>query len=322
MKLAITGGTGFVGSHLLDVALSAGHQLAALTRREQPARDGLEWVTGDLQDRSALERLVDGADAIVHVAGTINRGYGTAAMYDVGKILVAGGGQTPPVDSAEVIDLNQPSPAWHTTGSMIHARHHAIGTVLPDGTVLVTGGTSSPGLNDPAGAVMEPEVWDPATGRWTALARMAVKRLYHSTALLLPDARVFVGGGGQPSAEGEPDHFDAQIYSPPYLFKADGSAAARPQIDDAPTDIAYGETFIVSTATPAAVAQVTLLRLGSMTHAFDQGQRLAKLPFADGPNGLKVTAPANANLAPPGHYMLFLVGTSGVPSVARIVHVG
>jgi len=72
VKLAITGGTGFVGSHLLDVALTAGHQIAALTRREQPPRDGLEWVAGDLHDRSALERLVGGADAIVHVAGTIN----------------------------------------------------------------------------------------------------------------------------------------------------------------------------------------------------------------------------------------------------------
>jgi hypothetical protein len=257
-----------------------------------------------------------------HVAGNINRGYGTAAMYEVGKILVAGGGMSPPVASAEVIDLNQPSPAWRTTSSMTHARHHATGTVLPDGTVLVTGGTSTPGLNDPVGAVMEPELWDPATGRWTELAPMAGKRLYHSTALLLPDARVFVAGGGQPAAAGETDRFDAQFFSPPYLFKADGSAAERPRIDDAPTDVAHGETFVVATPTPAAVAQVTLIRLGSVTHTFDQSQRFAKLPFADGPNGLKVTAPANANLAPPGHYMLFLVGTNGAPSVARILHVG
>jgi galactose oxidase-like protein/glyoxal oxidase-like protein/Kelch motif protein len=257
-----------------------------------------------------------------HVAGTINRGYGTAAMYDVGKILVAGGSQDPPVASAEVIDLNQPSPTWRTTNPMAHARHHAVATVLPDGTVLVTGGTSAPGLNDASGAVMEPEVWDPATGQWTAWAPMTVKRLYHSTALLLPDARVFVAGGGQPSATGEPDRFDAQIFSPPYLFNADGTLAERPQIDDAPTDVSYGEQFVVSTATAGAVAQVTLVKLGSMTHAFNQSQQLAKLPFADGPNGLRVTAPANANLAPPGFYMLFLVGANGVPSVARIVHVG
>jgi len=255
-----------------------------------------------------------------HLAG-INRGYGIVAMYDVGKILVAGGRDDPPVDSAEWIDLNEPSPAWRTTAHMIHARHHAATTVLPDGTVLVTGGTSGSG-NDASGAVMEPEVWDPATGRWTALAPMTVKRLYHSTALLLPDARVFVGGGGQPSATGEPDHFDAQFFSPPYLFNADGSAAERPRIGHAPSQVAYGEQFFVSTSSPAAVGQVTLLKLGSMTHALDQSQRFSRLLFTAGPGGLTVTAPANAKLAPPGHYLLFLVGTNGAPSVARVVRLG
>jgi nucleoside-diphosphate-sugar epimerase len=72
LKLAITGGTGFVGSHLLDAALAAGHSVAALTRREQVARPNVEWIAGDLASRDALERLVDGADAIIHVAGTIN----------------------------------------------------------------------------------------------------------------------------------------------------------------------------------------------------------------------------------------------------------
>jgi len=256
-----------------------------------------------------------------HVA-QINRGYGIAALYDVGKILVAGGRGDPPVDSAEVIDLNQSSPAWRTTSHMIHARHHAVATALPDGTVLVTGGTSSPGLNDASGAVMEPEVWDPATGDWTALTPMTVKRLYHSSALLLPDARVFVGGGGQPNAAGEPDHFDAQLFSPPYLFNQDGTPADRPQIGDAPSDLQYGDRFAIATPAPDAVAQVTLIKLGSVTHAYNQSQGFLKLRFSRGPNGLTATAPANANLAQPGHYMLFLVGTNGAPSVARIVHLG
>jgi nucleoside-diphosphate-sugar epimerase len=84
MRLAITGGTGFVGSHLLDVALAAGHRVAALTRRDQPPRDGLDWIAGDLQDRNALHRLVDGADAIIHVAGTINAP--NAAGFDRGNV--------------------------------------------------------------------------------------------------------------------------------------------------------------------------------------------------------------------------------------------
>jgi nucleoside-diphosphate-sugar epimerase len=84
MKLAITGGTGFVGAHLLDMALAAGHQLKALTRRDQPPRDRLEWVCGDLNDRAALEILIDGADAIIHAAGVITAA--NAAAFELGNV--------------------------------------------------------------------------------------------------------------------------------------------------------------------------------------------------------------------------------------------
>jgi nucleoside-diphosphate-sugar epimerase len=84
MKLAVTGATGFVGSHLLDVALAAGHEIAALTRREQPPRDRVTWVAGDLHDRAALERLVSDADAVIHVAGVITGQ--TAAAFDKGNV--------------------------------------------------------------------------------------------------------------------------------------------------------------------------------------------------------------------------------------------
>jgi nucleoside-diphosphate-sugar epimerase len=84
LRLAVTGGTGFVGSHFIDVALAAGHEVKALTRREQPAREGLTWVAGDLATRDALEQLVDGVDAIIHVAGTINAP--TAAAFEKGNV--------------------------------------------------------------------------------------------------------------------------------------------------------------------------------------------------------------------------------------------
>jgi nucleoside-diphosphate-sugar epimerase len=71
MKLGVTGGTGFVGSHLLDVAIAAGHEVKALTRRDQPPRERLEWIAGSLEDRAALHQLVTDADAIIHVAGVI-----------------------------------------------------------------------------------------------------------------------------------------------------------------------------------------------------------------------------------------------------------
>jgi nucleoside-diphosphate-sugar epimerase len=84
MRLAITGGTGFVGSHLVNAAVAAAHDIAALTRREQPARPQVTWVSGDLQDRAALEKLVDGADAVIHVAGVISGG--SAAAFDKGNV--------------------------------------------------------------------------------------------------------------------------------------------------------------------------------------------------------------------------------------------
>ena len=84
MRLAITGGTGFVGAHLIDAALAAGHEVAALTRREQPPREGVDWIPGDLEDRTALHRLVDGADAVIHVAGVISAP--DKAAFDQGNV--------------------------------------------------------------------------------------------------------------------------------------------------------------------------------------------------------------------------------------------
>ena len=84
MKLAVTGGTGFVGSHLIEIASAAGHQINALTRREQPARARVNWINGDLSSREALEQLVDGADAVIHVAGTISAQ--SAAGFEIGNV--------------------------------------------------------------------------------------------------------------------------------------------------------------------------------------------------------------------------------------------
>lgn len=72
MTFAITGGTGFVGSTLIDLALAGGHQVRALTRRPQPPRDGVTWVDGALDTPDALDRLMTGADAAIHVAGVVN----------------------------------------------------------------------------------------------------------------------------------------------------------------------------------------------------------------------------------------------------------
>jgi hypothetical protein len=248
------------------------------------------------------------------------RDYGSSVLYDDGKVLIVGGSSpsytTPPTASAEVIDLEAGSPAWTATGSMAYPRRQHNATLLPDGTVLVTGGTSATGFNNSTGAVLAAELWDPASSVWRTLAGMQKPRLYHSVALLLPDGRVLSAGGGHPK-DGEhddDDHRDAEIYSPPYLFRG-----PRPTITYAPPAVPYGKPFFVGT--PDAVAGVTLIRLSSVTHGFNQDQRILRPAFTAAPGGVQVTAPADPNLCPPGYYLLFLLDGAGVPSVARTLRI-
>jgi hypothetical protein len=189
-------------------------------------------------------------------------------------------------------------------------------TVLPDGKVLATGGTSSPGFNDGTQAVLAAEMWDPATGAWTTMASMQVKRLYHSTALLLPDGRVLSAGGGRPAGINATDNKNAEIYSPPYL-----SNGARPTITSAPSRVSYGQQFFVGTPDAASIAKVTLVGLGSVSHTLNMNQRFRRLSFSQATDGLNVTI-TNRRLSPPSHYMLFILNSNGVPSVAKIIRLG
>ena len=239
---------------------------------------------------------------------------GTSVMYDTGKILILGGG-SPPKNSAEIINLNDGFPAWQNVGSMANARRHVNATALPDGTVLVTGGTNLGGNNE-AGAVYIPELWNPTTpAQWTPLARMRIPRLYHSTAVLLPDGRVLSTGGG--FGAGGTNYYQVEIFSPPYLFKG-----ARPLITSAPASVSYGQTFMVGTPNAASITKVTLIRLSSVTHSFNQDQRLDTLSCSVVSGGLNVTAPANGRVSPPGYYMLFIVKGNGVPSEGKIIRIG
>ena len=84
---------------------------------------------------------------------------------------------------------------------------------------------------------------------------MSHYRLYHTTALLLPDARVSVAGSGEPAATGLTDDLTAEIFSPPYLFKADGTPATRPVISSVPAKLTYGTPFTVGTASAAQITR-------------------------------------------------------------------
>jgi Concanavalin A-like lectin/glucanases superfamily/Domain of unknown function (DUF1929)/Bacterial Ig domain/Kelch motif len=250
---------------------------------------------------------------------------GSAVMYLPGNIMKSGthnDADLPTIPSAAttyVLDMTHAPPShWAETASMAFARAYHNLTILPDGSVLATGGgttTDAVGLSD---AILAAELWSPVTQTWTTLASMQTERLYHSIALLLPDARVLVSGGGRFFGEPHPtDRPSHEIYSPPYLFRG-----TRPVITTAPTSVTYSTTMQVQTPDAARIAAVSLIRPGSVTHSFNRDQRLVPLPFTVLDAGtLTVQTPASANLAPPGFYMLFLVDTSGVPSVAKFVRI-
>jgi hypothetical protein len=248
----------------------------------------------------------------------------SSAMYLPGKIVKAGHATAddpghPASATTYVLDMNQPSPAWEATALMAFPRSYLNLTILPDGTVLATGGGTTTDKANFSTAVYEAELWSPTTRTWTTMARMQTPRLYHSTALLLPDARVLVAGGGRENGRSQPDPADrlsAEIFSPPYLLRG-----PRPVITSAPSAITYGATFTVSTPDAARVRSVSLVGLGAVTHAFNENQRFVPLTFTAGSSSLNVVAPAGGNLAPPGPYMLFLVDTNGVPSIAAMVRV-
>jgi Domain of unknown function (DUF1929) len=205
---------------------------------------------------------------------------------------------------------------------MAYRRRHLNATILADGTVLITGGSSACGFSNEAGAVFAAERWNPSGGTggkgvWTTLANASVVRVYHSTTALLADGRVLSTGSGEGNGTNRQNSYE--IYSPPYLFQG-----ARPSYTLSSNDVHYGGSFSVTTPDAASIRKVHLIRLASTTHAFDMGQRLRSLTYqlsADG-TGLSITAPASGRLAPPGPYMLFLVNLAGVPSVGQIVRVG
>ena len=237
------------------------------------------------------------------------RDYGTGVMYDTGKILMTGGG-SPPTNTAEILDLNAQNPAWQYTGSMSFARRQANATVLPDGNVFISGGSSGLGNDNAQFPVYATEMWNPSTGTFTLMAPISVYRGYHSTAVLLLDGRILSSGGDIGGANGE-------IYSPPYLFKG-----ARPTLASAPSTAAWGQDFFVETPDNASIAQVSLIRITAVTHSFNQDQRFMRLTFSQASGGLDITAPADGNIAPPGPYMLFLLNSEGVPSIGKVIYLG
>ena len=241
-----------------------------------------------------------------------------ANNYDP-RVMIFGGGMQggTATNTTEMIDLSVSSPQWQYSAPMSQARIEMDAVLLPTGKVLALGGSSTD--EDSTTASLNADLFDPVAGTMSSAGANAYPRLYHSNALLLPDATVALFGGNPQRGSYEPH---IEIYSPAYLFTTNGSPATRPTISSVnPGVIGYGSSFQVATPDATNIASVVLVRAGSVTHASDMDQRLVGLSFTQGSGALTVTGPPNGNIAPPGYYLLFILNNAGVPSVATFVHV-
>jgi Domain of unknown function (DUF1929) len=246
---------------------------------------------------------------------------GSAVMFQVNgsyRIMKSGGGTVstngdgclpiptgPVTNRAFIIDPHAATPAWTEIAPMHHPRLHFYLVALPDGNVLAVGGTKAnadgSGMCSFEHIIWNPESYNPHSNTWTAMAPLATPRQYHSVALLLPDGSVFTAGGQNNSVPRD-DQVTYQIFKPPYFFQG-----PRPTITSAPAIIRYNRAFNVDTPEAPYIQKVRLIRTGAATHSFDQNQRALELGFTQlDADTIRVTAPAQGNIAPPGYYMLFI----------------
>lgn len=246
-------------------------------------------------------------------------------------------GSRPPSSTTETIDLQHPGRGWKVGSPLNLGRSYQNTVLLPDRSMVTVGGgygeDAEDGIYriDSDGARRQVELFDPATKRWRLGPAQIEDRGYHATALLLPDGRVFSGGDNKHPLEpdGENSRTDtAEIYSPPYLFKG-----RRPAIAKAPKKAGWKQTVKVVTRGRSKATTAVLVAPAATTHGNDMNQRLVPLRAKvrkvvrrkgrkRGYNGLEVTMPPSAGVAPPGYYMLFVLNGRDVPSIARWVRLG
>jgi fibronectin type 3 domain-containing protein len=267
----------------------------------------------------------------VSAATMMNRFYGSSVLLPLlppaytPRVMNFGGG-SPATSSTEIIDLSVTPPVWQAGPFMSTGRIQMNAVILPNGQVLAEGGSVN--NNAPNGPGKSADLYDPVTNTMKPAGTAAYSRLYHSVALLLPDATV-MSMGNNPANRGT---YEAaiEIYTPPYLFDATDHliTADRPVISGmtpASGPIGYNQPFSVDYTATSPISSAVLVRLGSTTHAFDMEQRLIGLcgpapqPACTTGGVLDLTTPPDSTIAPPGYYMLFVLDGAGVPSEARIV---
>ncbi|KAG8527816.1 uncharacterized protein KY384_007970 [Bacidia gigantensis] len=256
---------------------------------------------------------------------------GDAAMYDAiaGKILTVGGSpnyqNSDATSNAHIITLTNANvnPVVTTIANMAFPRAFANSVVMPDGKVFITGGQSYAVPFSDDTSQLTPEMFDPATNTFTQLAQQQIPRNYHSTAVLLPDATVMSAGGGL-CGTCSTNHYDGQIFKPPYLYTASGTLATRPVINSVSVTTVKvpqtaNPTFTITTN--SAVTSFSIVRLASTTHTVNTDQRRIKLTIT-ATSGFTYTVQIptkDPGQAVPGYWYVFALTSAGVPSVSKTI---
>ena len=270
---------------------------------------------GDLQGGENSSRFMLNGTSLSSSSDTTllkNRYRGIRTMIGPHKMLWSSGGTS---RESMIIDASGGTPTYSAAASSAFPHMTGQGVTLPTGDVLAVGGNSS-GSSSIGTPVMTPELYKPASNTWSSMANMSRQRQYHSVAALLPDGRVWSAGT---SWEGTQEA-NGQYFSPPYLYTSSGQPASRPTATDAPSSVKAGDSFSIATSNPSQIRSASIVRLASTTHQLNAGQAYVPLSTSVSPNGgrVQMTAPTGAQ-APPGYYMVFLIDSNGVPSVAPIV---
>ena len=224
-----------------------------------------------------------------------------------------------------VTNLNGSAPFFREAGVPrpygVENTRSSTSIMLPNGKVMFISLLST--LRDKDGL----EIWDPSTEGWSSMATVAPNAQFARLAsiILLKDGRVLApnmnfSGGDRSSAQA------GSIFSPPYLFNSSGQLASRPSIVSAPSSASYGGQETVTHSPGNVISRVTLIKSGRIDPLGDFpgeaiGQRFIELDFDDLSNGVSVKMPSSANIAPPGHYVMYLLDNKGVPSKGHIIQI-
>lgn len=255
--------------------------------------------------RAWASPLLIGTDELLLVGGLDTQKNGAKATNSVVRMKFPGGA----------------TPAIDFVGNMIFPRVDTQATILPDGTAFANGGGNEHRLGGSVMHLYPGEIFDPATGNWKITASAKNPRGYHSTALLLPDGRVWTAGGEcsteATGADNCPSGKTAEVYSPPYLFQPNGNLRQRPSIATSP---AKGQRGAMAITSNSFVARVTMVRVGSSTHHMNFDQRFIEVPFTQGAgNSFNLVIPESTNVVVPGHYLLSVIDNFGTPSESKFI---